>query len=71
MSLGLSLYRDLIKGFVSKINSVDQVHSLNTGGMTTLGIAGADTDIVVATAKAYLAALNKLHSKVERINPQL
>src|SRR5487761_2094785 len=32
---------------------------------------GADTDIVVASAKAYLSALNKLHSKVERINPQL
>jgi len=31
---------------------------------------GADTDIVVASAKAYLAALNKLESKVERIDPQ-
>jgi len=31
---------------------------------------GADTDIVVASARAYLSALNKLHSKVERINPQ-
>jgi len=31
---------------------------------------GADTDIVVASAKAYLAALNKLHDKTERINPQ-
>jgi len=33
--------------------------------------AGADTDIVVASAKAYINALNKLHSKLERINPQL
>ena len=32
---------------------------------------GADTDIVVASAKAYVNALNKLHSKVERINPQV
>ncbi len=32
---------------------------------------GADTDIVVASAKAYLNALNKLHSKLERVNPQL
>ena len=32
---------------------------------------GADLDIVVASAKAYLAALNKLHSKIERLNPQL
>jgi len=31
---------------------------------------GADTDIVVASAKAYLSALNKLHSKLERTNPQ-
>ncbi|MCW5622999.1 MAG: 2-isopropylmalate synthase, partial [Burkholderiales bacterium] len=33
--------------------------------------AGADTDIVVASAKAYINALNKLHSKLERLNPQL
>ena len=33
--------------------------------------AGADTDIVVASAKAYVNALNKLHSKMERLNPQV
>ncbi|HZP87346.1 MAG TPA: 2-isopropylmalate synthase [Burkholderiales bacterium] len=33
--------------------------------------AGADTDIVVASAKAYINALNKLHSKTERLNPQV
>jgi 2-isopropylmalate synthase len=32
---------------------------------------GADTDIVVASAKAYINALNKLHSGQERLNPQL
>ena len=32
---------------------------------------GADTDIVVASAKAYLSALNKLHSKLERAHPQI
>jgi 2-isopropylmalate synthase len=31
---------------------------------------GADTDIVVASAKAYISALNKLASKAERVNPQ-
>jgi 2-isopropylmalate synthase len=31
---------------------------------------GADTDIVVASAKAYVNALNKLASEVERLNPQ-
>ena len=30
----------------------------------------ADTDILVASAKAYLAALNKLHSKTERVAAQ-
>ncbi len=32
---------------------------------------GADTDIVVASAKAYLHALNKLASKRERAHPQV
>jgi len=32
---------------------------------------GADTDILVASAKAYINALNKLHSKEVRLNPQL
>ncbi|MBI3149168.1 MAG: 2-isopropylmalate synthase [Betaproteobacteria bacterium] len=32
---------------------------------------GADTDIIVASAKAYVNALNKLHSKRERLNPQM
>jgi len=31
---------------------------------------GADTDIIVASAKAYLNALNKLHAGIERMNPQ-
>jgi len=31
---------------------------------------GADPDIVVASAKAYLNALNKLHSDAPRVNPQ-
>ena len=32
---------------------------------------GADTDIIVASAKAYINALNRLHAKVVRLNPQL
>ena len=32
---------------------------------------GADTDILVASAKAYVNALNRLHDKVPRLNPQL
>ena len=33
--------------------------------------AGADVDIVVASAKAYINALNKLHAKLERAHPQV
>jgi len=43
---------------------------LQKAGRVVNGV-GADTDIVVASAKAYLSALNKLHSGVARINPQL
>jgi 2-isopropylmalate synthase len=43
---------------------------LARGGRIVNGV-GADTDIVVASAKAYVSALNKLASEVERVNPQL
>ena len=43
---------------------------LSKGGRIVNG-QGADTDIVVASAKAYLHALNKLHSKLERAHPQV
>ena len=42
---------------------------LSKGGRIVNGV-GADTDIVVASAKAYINALNKLASKMERLNPQ-
>jgi 2-isopropylmalate synthase len=42
---------------------------LAKGGRVVNGV-GADTDIVVASAKAYISALNKLESKMERLNPQ-
>ena len=42
---------------------------LSKGGRIVNGV-GADTDIIVASAKAYIGALNKLESKAERINPQ-
>jgi 2-isopropylmalate synthase len=56
------------------------VNSITTGtdaqGEVTVrlsqeGRQGADTDIVVASAKAYLNALNKLHANQQRLNPQL
>ena len=43
---------------------------LSKGGRIVNG-QGADTDIVIASAKAYLNALNKLHSKLEKMNPQV
>ena len=42
---------------------------LQRGGRVVNGV-GADPDIVVASAKAYLAALNKLHSSAERVAAQ-
>jgi 2-isopropylmalate synthase len=42
---------------------------LSRGGRIVNGV-GADLDIVAASAKAYLSALNRLHSKNERLNPQ-
>jgi 2-isopropylmalate synthase len=43
---------------------------LSRGGRIVNGL-GADTDIIVASAKAYLNALNKLQSTLERVNPQV
>jgi 2-isopropylmalate synthase len=43
---------------------------LSRNGRIVNGV-GADLDIVVASAKAYLSALNKLYSKTEKLNPQL
>jgi 2-isopropylmalate synthase len=42
---------------------------LQLGGRVVNGV-GADPDIIVASAKAYLAALNKLHSKGEKVAAQ-
>ena len=42
---------------------------LQNSGRVVNGV-GADPDIVVASAKAYLSALNKLHSKAERVAAQ-
>ena len=43
---------------------------LAKGGRIVNG-QGADTDIVIASAKAYLNALNKIHAKSERAHPQV
>jgi len=43
---------------------------LSKSGRIVNGV-GADPDIVVASAKAYFSALNKLESKSEKLNPQI
>ena len=43
---------------------------LSRGGRVVNG-QGSDTDIVIASAKAYISALNKLYSKYERVYAQL
>jgi 2-isopropylmalate synthase len=43
---------------------------LEKGGRIVSG-QGADTDIVIASAKAYLNALNKILAQVERAHPQV
>jgi len=42
---------------------------LTRAGRIVNGV-GADPDIVVASAKAYLNALDELQSRNERVNPQ-
>jgi len=42
---------------------------LQNSGRVVNGV-GADPDIVVASAKAYLSALNKLQSKADRVAAQ-
>jgi 2-isopropylmalate synthase len=43
---------------------------LSKSGRIVNGV-GTDPDIIAASAKAYLAALNRLQSKTEKLNPQL
>jgi len=43
---------------------------LSRGGRIVNGV-GADPDIVVASAKAYLSALNRLQSRQEKLNPHI
>lgn len=42
---------------------------LSKSGRIVNGV-GTDPDIVAASAKAYISALNKLHSKDDKLNPQ-
>jgi 2-isopropylmalate synthase len=71
VSSGADLQLFSVNAITSGTDSQGEVSvRLSKGGRIVNG-QGADTDIVVASAKAYLNALNKLHSRLERLNPQV
>ena len=54
-----------------RINAQGEVTvRLAKGGRVVNG-QGSDTDIVIASAKAYINAANKILSKLERAHPQV
>ena len=68
---GAELLLYSVNNITSGTDSQGEVTVRLTKGGRIVNGQGADTDIVVASAKAYINALNKLHSKLERINPQV
>ena len=65
----LQLYS--VKNITSGTDSQGEVNiRLEKGGRIVSG-QGADTDIVIASAKAYINALNKILMPVEREHPQV
>ena len=54
-----------------KMDDVDGILLVAELGGRIVNGHGADTDIVIASAKAYLVALNKLSYTEERFHPQL
>jgi 2-isopropylmalate synthase len=65
----LQLYS--VNNITSGTDSQGEVNvRLEKGGRIVSG-QGADTDIVIASAKAYINALNKILDPVERAHPQV
>ena len=58
-----------LKREASKRKVAEVPTTLDKDGRIVNGM-GSDTDIVVASAKAYINALNKMGAKSERVNPQ-
>jgi 2-isopropylmalate synthase len=68
---GASLLLYSVNNITSGTDSQGEVTvRLSKEGRIVNGL-GADTDIVVASAKAYINALNKLQSNAARVNPQV
>jgi 2-isopropylmalate synthase len=68
---GAELLLYSVNNITSGTDSQGEVTVRLTKGGRIVNGQGADTDIVVASVRAYINALNKLHSKLERINPQV
>ena len=70
LNSGVELQLHSVNAITSGTDSQGEVTvRLQRGGRIVNGV-GADPDIVVASAKAYLSALNKLHHKDERVAAQ-
>jgi 2-isopropylmalate synthase len=71
VSSGAELLLYSVNNITSGTDAQGEVTVRLTKGGRIVNGQGADTDIVIASAKAYLNALNKLHSKSERAHPQV
>jgi len=60
-----------VNNITSGTDSQGEVTVRLSRGSRIVNGQGSDTDIVIASAKAYISALNKLHSKYERAHPQV
>ena len=71
VSSGADLLLYSVNNITSGTDAQGEVTVRLSRGGRIVNSQGSDTDIVVASAKAYLHALNKLHSKLERAHPQV
>lgn len=60
-----------VNNITSGTDSLGEVTVRLSKGDRIVNGQGADTDIVFASAKAYLNGLNKLQAKAEKLNPQV
>ena len=71
VSSGAELLLYSVNNITSGTDAQGEVTVRLAKGARIVNGQGADTDIVIASAKAYLNALNKLHAKSERAHPQI
>ncbi|HEY0562583.1 MAG TPA: alpha-isopropylmalate synthase regulatory domain-containing protein, partial [Methylophilus sp.] len=68
---GAELLLYSVNNITSGTDAQGEVTVRFTKGGRIVNGQGADTDIVVASAKAYLNGLNKLQARAEKLNPQV